>query len=128
MNALLEPTAARQFPSHFEESHPRDWLADFDPSPEEIQAIITARKHRAYKRAQRNSKAGYSDDADNWVMLLALEAGEVNEGVLSKVIAGGDRAKLHAMRQRAIARGRALCHALRLLGPGPSTPQVAITA
>lgn len=94
-----------------------DWLAEFDPSVEEIHAILKARKSRRDQRKSRGDKSSASDDAENMLMLLAWEAGEVSEGVLSKVLDGGDRVALRERKMRAIALGRTLAHALRILGP-----------
>lgn len=108
-----------------------DWLAEFDPTPEEIQSILKARKARRYQRASRGDKRSAADDAEALLMLLAWEAGEVSEGVLAKVLENGDRVALRERKMRAIALGRTLAHALRILGPanavvsqpGPMPPQ-----
>lgn len=93
-----------------------DWLAEFDPSPAEIHRILAARKNRAAQRKSRGDKHSASDDAETLLMLLAWEAGEVSEGVLAKVLDDGDRVKLRERKMRAIALGRSLAHALRILG------------
>jgi hypothetical protein len=93
-----------------------DWLSEFDPTPDEIQAIIHSRKIRGHQRKARGSKRSPCDEAENALMLLALEAGEVSEGIAAKVLAGGDRVKLREMRHRAVALGRSLTHGLRILG------------
>ncbi len=97
-----------------------DWLAEFDPTPEEIRLILTARKNRSAQRKSRGDKRSPSDDAEVFLMLLAWEAGEVSEGVLSKVLDDGDRVRLRERKMRAIALGRSLAHALRILGAQPA--------
>lgn len=117
-----------ELPSHFSapaeapgvrgsELRSTDWLAEFDPSPEEIRAILKARKMRGYQRKHRGDKRSANDDAETLLMLLAWEAGEVSEGVLAKVLDAGDRVALRERKMRAIALGRSLAHALRILGP-----------
>lgn len=93
-----------------------DWLSEFDPSPDQIRSILRARKSRRDQRNSRGDKGSSKDSFEDAAMILALEAGEVSEGVLSKVICDGDRVALRERKLRLIALGRNLAHALRILG------------
>ena len=94
-----------------------DFYAEFDPTSEEINAIIEARRVRKYQRKSRGDKQSASDTAQDIMMILAWEAGEVSEGVITKVMQpDGDRVAMRERRMKAIAMGRALAHGLRILG------------
>lgn len=92
---------------------PNDWLAEFVPSEGEVNALANARKIRLAQRKWTGYQHSARDKAEDLSMLLAWEAGEVSEGVLSKVLDAGDRVKLRERKMRAIALGRSLAHALR---------------
>ena len=92
---------------------PNDWLAEFVPSEEGVNALVEARKIRLEQRKWTGYQHRARDEAEDLSMLLAWEAGEVSEGALSKVLDAGNRVKLRERKMRAIALGRSLAHALR---------------
>ncbi len=92
------------------------WLTEFDPTPAEIQEILKARKSRQYQHRSRGDKHSAADKVIELRIILALEAGQITEGIAAKLLTDGDRVALREKRLRAIAIGRTLAHALRILG------------
>lgn len=88
----------------------------FDPSPAELFNILVSRKNRAHKRKSRGYKHSPSDEAENLLMILAWQAGEITEDALAQVLYEGDKTKLHEHKMKAISLGRALTKALHSFG------------
>lgn len=93
-----------------------DPYAEFEPPAAEILKTVRTRKSRAHQRRCRSDKHSHADEAENMLMLLAWEAGEISEGVMADVFTT-DRVALRELRLRSIARGRMLAQALRFTSP-----------
>lgn len=96
-----------------------DPYSEYDPTPLEIREMLRARRWRNYQHKSRQDKISHRHTAEDVMMLLAWEVGEISEGVLRQIMTDGVHVDLREMRLRAIARGRSLAWALRILGePG----------
>jgi hypothetical protein len=87
------------------------YIAQFAPSQTVTDLAVARRRARGYQGASRGDKQSARTKLENAAILMALEAGEITEGIACRALEL-DRLSIREMRLRLTASGAALAMAL----------------